>query len=225
MNKKTNALSQILTLLQKEFRLEWRQRIALNSILLYLAATIFVCYLSFPLQKLPPLVWNALFWIILIFASINAIAKSFVQESEGRYMYFYTLFKPEVLIIAKMIYNTFLMLLISFLGITGYIFVMGSPIQDWNLFLLIVLLGSIGFSTSLTLISSISAQTQNSSMLMAILSFPVILPLVLLLIDASKNAIDGLAWSVSKDELLLLVGMDLILAALAYILFPFLWRS
>jgi len=102
---------------------------------------------------------------------------------------------------------------------------MGSPIQDWNLFLLIVLLGSIGFSTSLTLISSISAQTQNSSMLMAILSFPVILPLVLLLIDASKNAIDGLAWSVSKDELLLLVGMDLILAALAYILFPFLWRS
>jgi heme exporter protein B len=62
-------------------------------------------------------------------------------------------------------------------------------------------------------------------MLMAILSFPIILPLVLLLIDASKNAIDGLAWSVSKDEILLLVGMDLILAALAYILFPFLWRS
>ncbi|WP_375561177.1 heme exporter protein CcmB [Bernardetia sp. OM2101] len=225
MTNKTNAISQILTLLQKEFRLEWRQRIALNSILLYLAATIFVCYLSFSLQKLPPLVWNALFWIILIFASINAIAKSFVQESEGRYMYFYTLFKPEVLIIAKMIYNTFLMLLISFLGIGAYIFVMGTPVQDWNLFLLIILLGSIGFATSLTLISSISAQTENSSMLMAILSFPIILPLVLLLIDASKNAIDGLAWSVSKDEILLLVGMDLILAALAYILFPFLWRS
>jgi heme exporter protein B len=220
-----NTVSQIITLLEKEFRLEWRQRIAINSILLYLASTIFVCYLSFPLQKLPPLVWNALFWIILIFASINAIGKSFVQESEGRYMYFYTLFKPEVLILSKMIYNTFLMLLIAFLGITGYIFVMGTPVQDWNLFLLIILLGSIGFATSLTLISSISAQTQNSSMLMAILSFPIILPLVLLLIDASKNAIDGLAWSVSKDEIMLLVGMDLILGALAYILFPFLWRS
>lgn len=218
---------QIWTLLAKEFRLEWRQRIALNSILLYLAATIFICYLSFSFSKnqLPTMVWNALFWIIMLFASINAIAKSFVQESEGRYMYFYTLFRPEVLILAKIIYNTLLMLLISFLGILGYAFVMGSPVQDWTLFLVIVLLGAIGFSTSLTLISSISSQAQNSSMLMAILSFPVVLPLLLVLIDASKNAIDGLVWSVTQDELNLLLGIDLILVALAYILFPFLWRS
>ncbi len=33
-------------------------------------------------------VWNGLFWMIQLFICVNAVAKSFLQESQGRMLYF-----------------------------------------------------------------------------------------------------------------------------------------
>ncbi|MCC5946615.1 MAG: heme exporter protein CcmB [Bernardetiaceae bacterium] len=220
-------VQQVFFLIQKELRLEWRQRTAINGIILYLVATVFVCYLSFQLKKntLSPITWNALFWIIMLFAGVNAVAKSFSQESEGRQMYYYSIFSPEALIVAKMIYNAILMLFISGLGFSMYVLVMGNPVADLALFTAALLLGALGFSTTLTMISSISAQTQNANSMMAVLSFPIILPMLLMLIKLSKNAIDGLARSVSQDEFFTLLALNGIVASVAFLLFPFLWRA
>jgi heme exporter protein B len=89
--------NEIIALLKKEILLEWRQKFAINGILLYLGSTVFVCYLSFGVKgnKLSPYVWNALFWVILLFASVNAIAKSFIQERHGRQIYYYSLLSPQ----------------------------------------------------------------------------------------------------------------------------------
>jgi heme exporter protein B len=114
------------------------------------------------------------------------------------------------------------------LGITGYIFyaiVLGNPVADKSLFLLNLVLGGIGFSTTLTLISGIASKTNNSSGLMAILSIPVIIPMLLMVIKISKNGIDGLEWSVSRPDLLVLISINILLGALSFILFPYLWRS
>src|SRR6478609_2325171 len=94
-------------LIKKEILLEWRQRFALNGILLYLGSTVFLCYLSFGVKgnTLSPYVWNALFWVILLFTSVNAIAKSFMQERAGRMIYYYSIASPQAIIISKIIYN------------------------------------------------------------------------------------------------------------------------
>ena len=70
----------------KEWKVEWRNRYALNGLLLYLISTIFICYMSFNVKvnQLNPLTWNALFWIIMLFAAVNAIAKSFMHEKPAR---------------------------------------------------------------------------------------------------------------------------------------------
>jgi heme exporter protein B len=220
-------LIQILTLIRKEFLLEYRQKAALSGVLLYLGATIFVCYLSFSMGKnaLHPITWNALLWIILLFISANAIGKSFLQEREGRLMYFYILFRPEVLILAKMLYNAVLMFGIGGLGFLLYALVLGNPIADMGLFALILVLGAIGLGFALTFIAAIAAQAQNSATLMAVLGFPITLPLLLMLIGLSKNALDGLAWSVSYEKLLMVGLIDLLCLALGYLLFPYIWRS
>ena len=93
--------SQVKNLIIKEITLEWRSKYALNGILLYVVSTVFVCFLSF--KSTPPLVWNALFWIIMLFAAINAIAKSFMQESKGRLLYYYQLASPVAIILSKII--------------------------------------------------------------------------------------------------------------------------
>ncbi len=221
------SLVQIGALVGKEFRLEWRQRYALNGMLLYIVGAVFVCYLSFNARRgqLAPIVWNTLFWLIQLFTAINAIAKTFVQERAGRQLYYYTLASPQQIIVAKIIYNTGLMLVLALLGFSVYAFVLGSPVQDVLLYIGSLLLGAIGFAASLTLVAGIAAKAENSATLMAILSFPVVLPLLLLLLKVAKNAMDGLDRSASSDELMTILAIDAIVLALSYLLFPFLWKS
>ncbi|PWJ42614.1 heme exporter protein CcmB [Sediminitomix flava] len=222
-----HLLKEVRVLVQKEMTLEWRDRSSLNGILLYTFSTVFVCYLSFNQQKvhLHQITWNTLFWIIQLFTVTNAIAKCFDQEKGGRYFFYYSLVSPQALILSKIIYNAFLSSIIALVGFVLYSFVMDNPVQDLTLFSFVLLLGAIGFSTSLTLIAGIASKASNSSSLMAVLGFPVILPMILLLVKASKNAIDGLAWSASQDEVVTLIGVDFIVVAISILLFPYLWRS
>src|SRR5688500_1827509 len=102
-------LRQVIHLISKELTLELRQKYVLNGILLYVISTVFISYLSFKRVSDPP-TWNALFWIIMLFASVNAVSKSFIQESKGRQLYLYTLASPQAIILSKIIYNMLLMI-------------------------------------------------------------------------------------------------------------------
>src|SRR5262249_14031827 len=132
---------------------------------------------------------------------------------------------PQGIIISKILYNTLVMLVLSFTGFLFYALVLGNPVQDLKLFIANLLLASIGFSSVLTLISGIASKANNSSTLMAILSMPVLMPMLLMVIKISKNAIDGLAWSVSMNSILVLAAINVMLGSISYILFPYLWRS
>nr|MBC7611778.1 heme exporter protein CcmB [Pseudopedobacter sp.] len=218
-----NLASQVKYLLKKEILLEWRSKYALNGILLYVISTVFVCYLSF--RTTPPLVWNALFWIIMLFAAINAIAKSFMQESRGRLLYYYQIASPQAIILAKIIYNILLMILMAVIALVFYSIVFKNEVGDEGLYFLSIIIGAISFSTVFTMISAIASKAGNNGTLMAILSFPVIIPLLMLLIKLSKNAMDGLDRSVSWNEIGVLGAINLIVVATSLLLFPYLWRD
>ncbi|WP_420154976.1 heme exporter protein CcmB [Siphonobacter sp.] len=220
-------MREVNALIAKEIRLEWRQRNALNGMLLYLVSTIFVCYLSFRLKsnRLEPITWNTLFWIIQLFTAVSAIAKSFTQERAGRLLYYYTLASPVGIILSKMIYNTVLMLGLSVLGFGIYAFVMGNPVGDVGMYLVAIVLGALGFAGTLTMVAGIASKAENSPTLMSVLSFPIILPMLLMLLKLSKNALDGLDWGSSSDEILTLLALNGIVWVLSLILFPFIWKS
>jgi heme exporter protein B len=218
-----NLFNQVKFLIHKEIVLEWRSKYALNGILLYVISTVFVCFLSF--KSIEPITWNALFWIIMLFASVNAITKSFVQESVGRQLYFYTLASPQAIIISKIIYNIILMIFLSLIALCFYMVVFKNPVGDLLYYLLAVLLGSISFATVFTMISAIASKARNSGALMAILSFPVIIPLLIVLLKFSKNAMDGLDRSVSLNEIGVLAAINGIVVTASLLLFPYLWRD
>lgn len=218
---------ELKTLIWKEIALEWRQRYAVSGMLLYVGSTIFVCYLSFKVNQndLTPIVWNTLFWIILLFTAVNAIAKSFAQERLGRLLYYYTIASPRAIIISKIIYNSLLMLVLAGIGFGFYVFVMGNPVADLGLYIISIILGSLGFASVLTMVAGISSKAENSATLMAVLSFPIILPVLLMVMKLAENALDGLDRSVSLDEISTLLAIDAIVIVLSYMLFPYLWRS
>ena len=210
-------------LIIKELKLELRNKYALGGILIYVVSTVFVSYLSFK-QVINPATWNALFWIILLFASINAVAKSFINESPGRNLYLFTLADPQSVIISKTIYNSLLLIILSALCLLTYSLFIGNIIQDLSLFSITLFLGSLGFASLLTMVSAIASKTSNNFTLMAILSLPIMLPLLMVLIKLSKNAIDGLEkWD--WNGLAILAFLNVIIVSLSYLLFRYLWRD
>ena len=220
-------LKEVNALINKEIRLELRQKYALNGMILYVVSTVYVCYLSFRLKsnQIDKITWNTLFWIILLFTATNAIAKSFTQERFGRFLYYYTLANPVAIIISKILYNTLLMLVLALVGFGVYAVVMGNPVGDIGMYLFSIILGAIGFASSLTMVAGIASKAENSATLMAILSFPIIIPMLIMLLKISKNALDGLDRGNSLDEILTLLAIDAIVLVLSVILFPYLWRS
>ncbi len=217
-------IQELKALLIKEIKLEFRHKYALNGIVLYVISTVFVSYLSFK-QIIDPATWNALFWIILLFASINAISKSFMQDSKGLLLYYYTLTDPQTFILSKIIYNALLMLFISLICYGCYSLFIGNLVLNQLLFISSFVIGSVGISSVLTLISGIASKTNNNFSLIAVLSFPIMMPLLLTLMKVSRYAVDGIALSVTYKYLLVLGLLDLIVLLLSYILFPYLWRD
>ena len=216
-------LSEIWFLLRKDITLELRQKYAISGILLYVLSTVFVVYLVF--VQLNPRVWNAMFWIIILFASVNAVTKSFMQESGYRALYYYSIANPIAVIISKIIYNT---LLLSFLTLLTFGFlslITENPVKDMQLFIVTMLLGSVGLAITLTFISSIAVKANNGATLMAILSFPVVIPILITLIKLSAVSLRLIRDTSYGQDIVSLLAIDLILISVAFILFPFVWKD
>jgi heme exporter protein B len=191
---------------------------------LYVTSTVFVIHLSFTGIKIEPNVWNTLFWIVSLFASINAVMKSFVQENSARQLFYYQLINPIAVILSKIFYNIGLLFILNVLTLIMLRVMVGNPIHDTPQYFLAILLGSIGFSITFTFVSAIAAKANNSATMMAILSFPVVLPILITLIRLSKSAIRMTDTSWGQD-VLMLGSIDMILIAMSFLLFPFLWKD
>ena len=213
----------VLKLLRKEFLLEFRQGYALGGIFLYVFSMIFVVYIAS--VKVPAPVWNVLFWLIMLFASINAVVKSFVAESGSRQLYYYQLAPPALILLSKILYNTLLLLLLGLIAFGAYSVVGGNPVRDYSLFLLAVLLGSSGFSIAFTFISAIAAKANNSATLMAILSFPTIIPILVTVIRISRLSLGIMTDTTYWVDIANLLAVDAILLTLTFILFPYVWKD
>lgn len=211
-------------LIKKEFLLEFRQKSTLAGILVYIIATVFISALSFK-KIIHPTIWNALFWTIFMFISINVSSKSFMQETKGKGLYNYLYYHPRQFILSKIIYNMLLMAVLSLLTFFFYSWFVGSMVQDLGMFLTALIFSSSAFSGVLSLMSAIASKANNNISLMAILSFPVLMPLLLVSVKLSKHAIDGLSWSVSYKYLLILIMLNFVVVALATLLFNYLWKE
>ena len=70
--------------------------------------------------------WNALFWIILLFAAFNALVRSFQREDAGRQVYLYTLAGPRSVVLARTLHNALTMLVLSLLSLLFYVLFLGT---------------------------------------------------------------------------------------------------
>jgi heme exporter protein B len=170
-------------------------------------------------------VWNGLFWMIQLFICVNAVAKSFLQESRGRMLYFYSIAGARDFIIAKLLFNAALMLVMSIVSLLLFQLLLGNPIQNPFKFVGIVCLGGCSLSLVFTFLAAIAARAQQNAAMMAIMGFPLIVPQVLLLMRISNTAFSDVIQGSLIQIILLLITLDILVIVLATILFPFLWKD
>ena len=217
-------MTAIFTLFKKDILLDTRQRHSFFAVLLYIASTIFIIKLA--VDQPGSNVWNGLFWVVQLFICVNAVAKSFLQETRGKMLYFFTVTGPVNFVLAKLLYNLLLMLLMSLVSLGIFYFLLGNPSVNPGAFILITCFGGISISLVFTLLAAIAAKANQNAALMAILGFPLIIPQLMLLMRLSKYAFGEVFREGALLQLNgLLLGMDLLVIALAYILFPFLWKD
>lgn len=213
----------VFSLLAKDFKIEMRQKFAVNGILLYVFSSLLV--VRFVFKEVTPPVWLSIFWLILLFAGINAAGKNFINQQKDSELYYYFLTSPSTLFTARWINNFLSMFLVATVHIAGLLVFFNNPINNIGNFALAVVLGIIGFSLAFTLIAAIASKAQSSALLMSLLSFPVVIPQLLLLVKISNRALIGLEVTKSINDVLVLSSIIAIVGALSYILFPLVWKD
>jgi heme exporter protein B len=217
-----SSFRQIITLFKKDLLLEVRQQYSFYGILLYIGSTVFVLFMA--IDEPESKVWNGLFWVIQLFICINAVAKSFLQESKGRMLYFYSIASPGDFVLAKLLFNSLLMLVMSLLSLLLFTLFLGNPIQKAGSFIGLVLLGGWSLSLVFSFLAAIAAKAQQNAAIMAVLGFPLIIPQLLLLMQLSNAAFNPVL-TIPAGTVLLLIALDVMIIILAVILFPFLWKD
>ena len=149
---------------------------------------------------------------------------SFLQESRGRMLYFYSVASPGDFVLAKLLFNSLLMLVMGLLSLVLFTLFLGNPIEKTAAFIGLVVLGGWSLSLVFTFLAAIAAKAQQNAAIMAVLGFPIIIPQLLLLMRLSKAAIAPLL-TIPTDTILLLVALDVLVIMLSVILFPFLWKD
>ncbi len=211
-------------LFQKDVLLELRNKYALLGIFIYVISSVFICYLSFGFIT-DEKVKVALFWLIVLFAIINAVIKSFSSDLNQLKLYYHTLTKPVNILFAKILFNALLALAIGIINLLAFYFLFENFQVQLSLFMATFFLGTIALSSAFTVVSSIASQATNGAALTAILGFPVIAPIIILIVQLSNESINMHSIADEWEMLCGLALMIVVTKALGYLLFPYLWRD
>lgn len=225
-----NFIIGIKSILIKDILIEFRNKYVLGGILLYVFSSVLLIYFALQysesLKGIEPTIWSIIFWLIILFSSVNAVANSFFREPEGRFFYYYWMVNPQSIIVAKLIYNFLFTLLLTVLTFGLFAIMISDPITNYSLFFVTILLGGTGYSFLFTTMSAIASRAGNNATLMAVLGFPLIIPLLIFLTKLTAAAIVSQEFTdETVQNLLMLLAFNILQPTLALILFPYIWRD
>ena len=213
----------LLTLLRLEWRLELRQRASLAGAILFAVGAVYLFSLAF--GALEPRLWNALYWIVLLFAATSGLGQAFRRELTYRHAYYHQLAPPLALYAAKATVNALFLGLLGLVtwGLLAVLF--GNPVRDPRLFGITLAFAAAGLSLVLTFLALVAGRVANGPALLAVLAFPVVIPLLLTVVKLGAVALRLVQQTSTAKDLLLLGGVDLMAVGLAILLVPAVWRE
>jgi len=206
---------------------EVRTRYAINALAMFILVTTSVILFSIGQEKVSAHLTGGLFWVVIFFSAMSGLSRAFVSEEErGTTLTLQLIAAPSTVYFGKLIFNLVLVFIMNIAIVFLYYLLFESfVILNISLFFLSLFFGSIGIAVSSTLIAAIISKANTKGTLYPVLSFPILLPLILTLMELTKFAMDGDLIADSYPELMVLVSYDVIMATAGYMLFDFIWKD
>ncbi len=214
----------VILFLKKEIIEEFKRPTNVFGVLLYLICATFIISLVTK-GNVNASIWSAFFWILMMFVSFSVFNKNLNSDEQKKWNYYYLLVHPIQFILARIFYHSLFLWILGFANFLLLSLWLKNPLISYDIFVITILLGGLGFSSSLTLISSIAVQSNYPTMLMSVLGFPLIIPLIWTLIKVTLLSIQGLELSEVSQYIFFLGSINIICILLSIILFPIVWKE
>lgn len=215
----------VAAVVRKELVSEFRTRYAINAIVMFALVTLTV--VSFSVGMLTPSreIMAALFWIILFFAAMSGLAQTFIKEEEsGTALILKLSSDGMVIFFGKMLFNLILLVVLAVLIVPLFIVFLKTVPANWGVFLVGLVLGMIGLAGATTIVAAIVSRATVKGALFTVLSFPVLLPLLVAVIEITTVGFTGGGFGEISAPLQLLAAYDVVMTTLSVMLFDFVWR-
>lgn len=211
----------------KDWQSELRTRYAVNSLAMFILVTVSVIVFALGDTRISPQLTAGLFWIGAFFSAMSGLSRIFVSEEErGTTLYLKLVAAPSTVYLGKLFFNVVLSFGINiFITLLFFFFFDSFIIEEGFLFIAMFTLGSIGIAISSTTIAAIISRASAKGNLFAVLAFPILLPLILILLEITKVCIGGVGLSNGLVELGMLVSYDVIMFTIGILLFDFIWKD
>jgi heme exporter protein B len=222
-------LSEALAVAGKDLRTEFRTRVAINALGLF-AITVLaaVSYTVGPYRIAAedrPFLLAVLLWIVVFFAALAGLDRSFVKEEESRTAPLLRLSAaPHAVWLGKLLFNLLLIYLLLAILVPLFCVLMGYRIERVPDFVLILALGGYTLAVTTTIVAAIIARALTRGALFSVLSLPLLLPLLIFLVQGTAGVAGGPAESVSAT-IRAVLSLGGIMTVVSAALFPAVWTD
>ena len=222
-------LAEALAVAAKDLRTEFRTRVALNSLGLFaLTVLAAVSYTVGPYRITAedrPFLLAVLLWIVVFFAALAGLDRSFVKEEESHTAPLLRLAaSPGAVWFGKLLFNLVLIYALMAMLVPLYCILMGYRILLVEGFLVILALGGYTLAVVTTIIAAIIARALTRGALFSVLSLPLLLPLMIFLIQGTAGAAEGTVDTVN-NTIRAVLSMGGIMTIVSGALFPVVWSD
>lgn len=220
-------LRSALAVFSKDWRSELRTRYAVSALVMFVITTITIILFSLGSEGAPADVLSGMLWVVIFFGAMSGLSRTFVTEEErGTALTLQMLAPPAAVYAGKLLFNLVLVAGLNLLTVLLYLlFVEGFVIRSLPIFVTTMALGSAGFAASATIIAAIIARANTKGTLYPVLSFPVLLPLLLTVINATRLAAEGAFFQEAMGEFQLLISYIVVVTVVSFLLFDSIWKD
>ncbi|KAA3615702.1 MAG: ABC transporter permease [Calditrichaeota bacterium] len=215
-----------LTIFLKDFQQEIRSKAAINSILLFAVVTLTAVSFSIGNFTISIDILAALLWIIILFSAMSGFSHVFLKEEESHTADTLKLIAgPTEILLGKFLFNIVLLTAVLILIIPLYIGVFNFEVKSFPLFLVTVFLGAFGLTAGGTIVAALIAKASSRGALFSVLAFPILLPVLILGISATRIAFKKMDVGIMIPEIEALFAYCVIVSTAAIMLFDFIWND
>ncbi len=225
----TNSLfiRSTLTIFLKDFRSELRTRYALNALLMFVITTLSIILFAIANESPSIEIVSGMLWIVIFFSAMSGMSRTFVSEEErSTVMTLHLIAHPTVIYFGKLIFNLILLVLINLLTVVLFLILIPKfSVQNIGIFIPTICLGTLGLASASTIIAAIIAKSNTKGTLYPVLSFPILLPLLLAVINSTKLALEGATFEEASADIKMLLSYFVVITAVSYLLFDYIWKD